>query len=356
MARDLYDHLLATGGPEQKTIVFCARDRHADDVATALNNLYAEWCASQGRPRLEPYAFKCTAASGGQEYLADLRGASRHHFIATTVDLLTTGVDVPCVRNVVFFKYVRSPIAFHQMVGRGTRLDPTTGKLMFRVYDFTDATRLFGQGFVTRPGTVRVSRPGETPPAPPERTLQVEGFDVRVTDAGQYIVTSVDGQAKLVTVEEYRALLARRLVEEVPSLEDFRARWIVPPQRRAMLGRLPDGGRSALLVRALAEMNEFDLYDVLAELGYGLAPRTRPDRADAFAYKHAEWLAALPDKAAATLRALTGQFARAGTDGLESPEVFRLSAVVQAGGLAALKVLGKPADILRETKARLFAA
>jgi type I restriction enzyme R subunit len=356
MARDLYDHLLATGGPEQKTIVFCARDRHADDVATALNNLYAEWCASQGRPRLEPYAFKCTAASGGQEYLADLRGASRHHFIATTVDLLTTGVDVPCVRNVVFFKYVRSPIAFHQMVGRGTRLDPTTGKLMFRVYDYTDATRLFGQGFVTRPGTVRVSRPGETPPVPPERTLQVEGFDVRVTDAGQYIVTSVDGQAKLVTVEEYRALLARRLVEEVPSLEDFRARWIVPPQRRAMLGRLPDGGRSALLVRALAEMNEFDLYDVLAELGYGLAPRTRPDRADAFAYKHAEWLAALPDKAAATLRALTGQFARAGTDGLESPEVFRLSAVVQAGGLAALKVLGKPADILRETKTRLFAA
>src|SRR6266446_2483488 len=125
MARDLFDHLLATGGPEQKTIVFCARDRHADDVATALNNLYAACCAAEGRRRLEPYAFKCTAASGGQEYLADLRGASRHHFIATTVDLLTTGVDVPCVRNVVFFKYVRSPIAFHQMIGRGTRLVST---------------------------------------------------------------------------------------------------------------------------------------------------------------------------------------------------------------------------------------
>lgn len=145
MARDLFEHLLATGGPEQKTIVFCARDRHADDVATALGNLYAAWCAAEGQPRLEPYAFKCTAASGGQKYLADLRGASRHHFIATTVDLLTTGVDAPCVRDVVFFKFVRSPIAFHQMVGRGTGLDPTTGKLMFRVYDYTDATRLFGR-------------------------------------------------------------------------------------------------------------------------------------------------------------------------------------------------------------------
>jgi hypothetical protein len=47
---------------------------------------------------------------------------------------------------------------------------------------------------------------------------------------------------------------------------------------------------------------------------------------------------------------------RAGTDGLETPEVFRLPAVVGAGGLAALKDLGKPAEILRETKARLFAA
>ena len=40
---------------------------------------------------------------------------------------------------------MRSPIAFYQMVGRGTRLNPATGKLMFRVYDYTNATRLFGE-------------------------------------------------------------------------------------------------------------------------------------------------------------------------------------------------------------------
>ena len=68
-----------------------------------MNNLYAEWCAKKGKQRLEPYAFKCTAAVGGSDYIADLRGGSRHHFVATTVDLLTTGVDVPVVRNIVFF-------------------------------------------------------------------------------------------------------------------------------------------------------------------------------------------------------------------------------------------------------------
>jgi type I restriction enzyme R subunit len=122
MSADLFHYLLDTGGAEQKAIIFCLRDRHADDVAIAMNNLYAHWCAANDRPRLDPYAFKCTSSVGGAQHLADLRGASRSHFIATTVDLLTTGVDVPAVRNIVFFKYVRSPIAFYQMVGRGTRL------------------------------------------------------------------------------------------------------------------------------------------------------------------------------------------------------------------------------------------
>jgi type I restriction enzyme R subunit len=359
MARDFFEQLVATGGPEQKTIIFCARDRHADDVAAEMNNLYAGWGTTQGRPRLEPYAFKCTAASGGGDYLPDLRGGARHHFIATTVDLLTTGVDVPCVRNIVFFKYVRSPIAFHQMVGRGMRLDPPTGKLMFRVYDYTDATRLFGEEFKTkfRPPCPPAVGPGvDQPPEPTERTILVEGFDVRITDAGRYIVTMVDGKAVPVTIEEYKERLASRLVEAAPTLETFRARWVVPAERRELLGRLPEAGRSALVVRSLEEMSEYDLYDVLAELGYGMAPRTRAERAEAFTYKHQRWLSTLPSDAAATLKALASQFARGGTDGLENPQVFQTPEVVRAGGLHALRALGQPRDVLRETKGRLFAA
>ena len=358
MCADLFGQLVAAGGPEQKTIVFCARDRHADDVAAALNNLYADWCAKNGKHRAEPYAFKCTASVGGAEYLADLRGASRHHFVATTVDLLTTGVDVPCVRNIVFMKHVRSPIAFYQMVGRGTRLDPPSGKLMFRVYDYTDATRLFGEAFRTKftPHRRREPGPGPEPPEPPERTILVEGFDVKVTDAGRYIVTTVDGKAMPVTVEEYKERLAERLVEEAPTLELFRSRWISPSERRGMLSRLPDGGRSAHLVQSLEDMEEFDLYDVLAELGYGSSPRTRPERAGAFTYKHAGWLSGLPAETAATLKAVAAQFARSGTEGLENPEIFKTPEVVQAGGLKALKTLGKPAAILHDTKERLFAA
>lgn len=358
MCQDLFNYLLETGGPEQKTIIFCARDRHADDVAVCMNNLYAKWCADNLRQRLDPYAFKCTAASSGNDQLPDFRASSRSHFIATTVDLLTTGVDVPCVRNIVFFKYLKSPISFYQMVGRGTRIDAPTGKLMFRVYDYTDATRLFGEGFITKPPRTggEGPGPGPTPPPPPEPTIRVEGFDVHITDAGRFIVADVDGRAMPVPIDEYKARLAARLVQEVYTLDDFRGRWIDPPSRQELIDTLVTSGYSPTVVRMVDEKQDYDLYDVLAELGWGMNPRTRHDRTMAFTYKHEDWINALPIQAAATIRAIASQFERGGTEGLENPQIFQTPEVRAAGGLAALQAAGNPRELLIETKTRMFAA
>src|SRR5690606_1138342 len=95
-------------------------------------------------------------------------------------------------------------------------------------------------------------------------------------------------------------------------------------------------------------------FDVLAELGYGLAPRTRRERAEAFTYKHADWLSSMPAQIAATVTALAGQFAKAGIEVLENPQLFNTPAVKKAGGLKTLQAFGKPLDMLRETKERLF--
>jgi len=173
---------------------------------------------------------------------------------------------------------------------------------------------------------------------------------------GSYILTTVDGKAQPVTVEEYKQALAAKLVGEAPTLDAFRERWVNAPARRDMLARLPDGGRSVLLVRSLEDMDAYDLYDVLAELGYGMAPRNRADRAEAFTYKQADWLGAMPPVTAAAVKAITRQFALAGTEGLENPTIFVTSDVRSAGGLSALKALGKPAEVLHETKERMFAA
>ena len=354
MCGDLFKYLVDTGGPEQKTIIFCARDRHADEVAAVMNNLYAEWCVQNNKERLEYYAFKCTAASSGNDQLPDFRAAMRHHFIAATVDLLTTGVDVPVVRNIVFFKYIKSPISFYQMIGRGTRIDPGSNKLMFRIYDYTGATNLFGGELVTPP-----RRPGGGDggsPHEPEPVIVADGFDVHITDTGRYVVIQQGGQALPVPVDEYKNRLAAQLIGEAPTLDEFRKRWIQPEERRNLMNRLVESGHPPAVLQALEEMNDYDLYDVLADLGFGLAPRTRSDRALAFIYKHEDWLRGLPEQTAGAIRAIVGQFEKGGTDGLENRMIFKTPEVEAAGGLKALSEGGKPAELLKETKMKVFSA
>lgn len=355
MSADLFQHLCDTGGPEQKTIIFCTRDRHADDVAREMNNLYADWCKAEGKTRKDPYAFKCTAANDGNDYLPDLKGASRHHFVATTVDLLTTGIDVPCVRNIVFFKYVRSPISFYQMIGRGTRIDIPSDKLMFRVYDYTNATRLFGEDFITKPPSAGTSGAGGGGGDGPT-IIQVEGFEVAVTPAGRYIVTQVDGKAMPVTVEDYEARMAEKLKEEARSIEEFRAKWIEPVNRQPLIDRLVTSGYNPRVLRMVKEMEAYDLYDVLVDAAYGSMARTRSDRALSFVYKNRSWLTGMPIQSAAVIKAVARQFEMGGTEGLENKEIFRTPEVTKAGGLAGLKIGGNPAELLKETKARMFAA
>jgi type I restriction enzyme R subunit len=336
--------------------MFCARDLHAGDVDVCRNNLYAKWCAENGEQRLEYYAFKCTAAGSGNDQLPDLRASSRSHFIATTVELLTTGVDVPCVRNIVFFKYIKSPISFYQMVGRGTRIDAPTNKLMFRVYDYTDATSLFGEDFITKPTKPREGPDPPPPPPPPEQILSVEGFDVHITDAGRYIVATVDGKAMPVPLDEYKARLAARLIKEVHTLEGFRGRWIDPPSRQDLISTLVTSGYSPTVVRMVDDKQDYDLFDVLAELGWGMNPRSRHERTLAFTYKHEDWMNSLSVRAAATIHAIASQFERGGTEGLENPLIFQTPEVKAAGGLAALQMAGNPRELLSETKTRMFAA
>ncbi|HBG26978.1 MAG: hypothetical protein A2Y10_15355 [Planctomycetes bacterium GWF2_41_51] len=353
MCADLFKYLITNGNPEQKTIIYCARDRHADDVAAEMNNLYARWCRDNDKERKDHYAFKCTAESNGNDFLPEFKASNQSHFVATTVDLLTTGVDVPCVRNIVFFKYVRSPISFYQMVGRGTRIHEPTGKLMFTVYDYTDASKLFGENFVTRRQTTESGGGGGGTEQPP--SIIVDGFDVHVSDQGRYVITEVDGKAMPVTVEEYKEKLSQRLVKELPSLDKFIYCWIEPEDRRALIDDLVKSGYSPTVVQRLEDMISYDLYDVLAYLGYGLVPRTRTDRASAFVYKNNKWLSALPANTCNTLKAMTNQFAIAGTEGLENPNIFRIPEVRLAGGLEALKIIGEPAQVLHQTKERIFA-
>lgn len=379
MCRDLFEQMLANIlhrapdgtplGPNQKTIIFCATDRHADLVTAEMNNLFAAYSAAKGLERFDPYAFKCTAAAGDAETtIKDFRGQTRTHMVATTVELLSTGVDVRPVRNVVFFKYVASPIAFYQMIGRGTRLDEPTGKLVFTVYDYTGATRLLGESFVSKPpksadaGTevaeddVISDPPVLDPPIDPEPTVWVEGFAPIVTDLGRFVGTMVDGRLGMVTLEEFKRGMAAALVKEAPTLAEFRARWVEPPTRRELLDTLTTAGYPPQIVQRIDDMNDYDLFDVIAGVAFGLDPKTKQDRALAFRYKQNDWLARLPEKTRAAVLAVADQFKFGGTDDLDNKYIFQTPAVQAAGGAAALAGTGDAKTLIRETKERIFAA
>ncbi|GHU22846.1 hypothetical protein FACS1894172_07890 [Spirochaetia bacterium] len=154
-----------------------------------------------------------------------MKGMNTDYFMATTVDLLSTGIDIPAVRNIMFFKYVKSPISFHQMVGRGTRL--ADNKMMFTIYDYTDATRLFSNDFKSKPIPPRTG--GEGGEGRDKSTIiEADGFEVEISPDGQYVVSEIDGQIKRITLADYKKGIAQKLLSNLNSFEDFRNRWIAP--------------------------------------------------------------------------------------------------------------------------------
>jgi type I restriction enzyme R subunit len=140
--RKLCDHmskLLHRFGRMEKTMVFCVNMDHALQVTKELNRLNADL-------NVPDYAVRIVSEEGavGKALLEKFQDTEKQvPVIATTVDLLTTGVDAPSVRNVVFMKPIASVISFKQIVGRGSRLCADTDKFWFRVIDYTSATRLF---------------------------------------------------------------------------------------------------------------------------------------------------------------------------------------------------------------------
>lgn len=241
------------------------------------------------------------------------------------------------------------------MLARGTRIDPDTGKLMFRVYDYTGATSLLGQGFRTRytpKGSPKPTPPGPPPPPP----TQVEGVQILIQPEGRYLVATVNGRDARLTVEEYRQRIAARLLVVAPNLAAFRHQWSRKPERDQLMEHIVRGGVSPRALQMAEETGDCDLFDVLGELGCGLQRQTRANRAYAFTWKQKAWLALMPTVTADTVKALASQFGRAGTEGLETPEIFNAPEVRRAGGLEALKLFGKPFDLLIDTKERTFAA
>jgi type I restriction enzyme R subunit len=126
-----------------KTIIFAKNSRHAQFITERFDANYPHLKGQFARliDYSVPYA---------QSLIDDFSEANKPPHIAVSVDMLDTGIDVPEVVNLVFFKIVRSKTKFWQMIGRGTRLcpdlfGPDEHKEHFRVFDFCQNFEFFNQ-------------------------------------------------------------------------------------------------------------------------------------------------------------------------------------------------------------------
>lgn len=181
--------LLRRFGHMDKTMVFCVDMDHARLVARTLQD---EFGPETG---LNNYAVPIISEEGAEarRWLEEFADSDKTApVVATTAELLSTGVDVPSCKNIVFMKTLSSPVLFKQIIGRGSRLDPLTQKFWFRIIDFTGATRLI-DSWVTPVG------PKPEPPSGP-LTARIKGIvfehetDRRIVGASVTIRTGPNTQ------------------------------------------------------------------------------------------------------------------------------------------------------------------
>lgn len=143
---------VAGGDRLGKTIIFAKNNDHAEFIADRFNKNYPHYRGEFARV----ITFKTEYA---QTLIDNFYVKDKAPHIAISVDMLDTGIDVPEVVNLVFFKLVRSKTKFWQMIGRGTRLCPDLfgmdqGKEFFFVFDYCQNLEFFAQNPDTTDGNV----------------------------------------------------------------------------------------------------------------------------------------------------------------------------------------------------------
>ena len=118
----------------EKTLIFAVNDNHADNIVTTLREIYKEWGVSNDA------IVKITGktASGNKKKIEQVIKQYKNNQypnIVVTVDLLTTGIDVPSICNLVFMRKINSRILYEQMLGRATRLCKEINKTHFNIFD-----------------------------------------------------------------------------------------------------------------------------------------------------------------------------------------------------------------------------
>lgn len=369
VARTITDYLKRTN-PMDKTIVFCNDIDHAERMRRALVNLNPEQVKKNDK-----YVMKITGDDEiGKAQLDNFINPKKAYpVIATTSELMTTGVDAKTCKLVVLDQNIQSMTKFKQIIGRGTRIDERYGKLWFTILDFKKATELFAdKRFDGIPEKVMDTTPEDIadpesdfeekleeisehddeqvtgvdePPAPPyqvtdtddvgplpeEDEKKIRKFHVNGVAVGVIAqrVQYYDADGKLVT-ESFKDYTRKTLLKEYASLDDFTRKWQDADRKEAIIHELEQQG---IIWEVLAEEvgKDLDPFDMLCHVVYGQPPLTRKERAENVRKRN--YFTKYSEAAQAVLDNLLDKYADAGIQEIESIQVLKLKPFDSMGTL-----------------------
>ena len=220
---------VAGGDRLGKTIVFAKNQAHAEFIAERFNANYPHYKGEFARV----ITFKTEYA---QSLIDSFSARDKAPHIAISVDMLDTGIDIPEVVNLVFFKLVRSKTKFWQMLGRGTRLcpdlfGPEKDKTFFYVFDYCQNLEYFSQNIPAIEGALGAS-------------LGKRLFDARLALIGELDKVLAEGQRDALreqrapahgqpdSDDEVRVQVAALLQREVAAMN--LGNFVVRPRRRSV--------------------------------------------------------------------------------------------------------------------------
>jgi type I restriction enzyme R subunit len=351
-----------------KTIVFCVDQEHADQMRRALHNANSD--LTKQHPN---YVVRIVSdeAEIGRGHLSDFADTEKDTpVIATTSEMLSTGVDLPTVRNIVLFRPVGSMAMFKQMIGRGTRLFPDEDKLSFDIIDYSGATALFSDlefdgppervdeeeidddGNIVEGGVVEESEPlfdageGEATGSDGSGSLDPDELDEEVrskfyVDDTEVWVTAeatyhLDPETQLLCLVEYRDFVKETVRALFPDPNDLRSQWSTRVGREDVLEALEAHGIDPEELSERTGLPDADPIDLLVHLAWNQPLATRPDRVRRVQKAHAEFFATYAPAAREVLDYLLDKYADHGIGQLDDLGVLQVPP---------LSSLGSPAEI-----------
>ncbi len=313
-----------------KTIIFCEDIDHAERMRSAIVNTAGQIAIDNPK-----YVMRITGDSteGKAELDNFIDPESKFPVIATTSDLLTTGVDAKTCKLIVLDKTITSMTVFKQIIGRGTRIDEEYKKYFFTIMDFKKATELFRDpAFDGDP--VVIYEPGDdddpVPPDPDEPDGDDDGEDgepqYKIVVSGvpvQIVAERVEyygPEGNLIT-ESYQDFTRKQIKTEFASLDEFLKRWNTEKKKQTIIDLLEEHG---IILENLAKEvgKDYSDFDLICHIAYDQPPLTRKERANNV--KKRNYFTKYGDQAKAVLNALLDKYADGGVGAIENAKVLKL--------------------------------